>query len=104
MPVDRQITEKLLDFRLRPAQVLPGAHRVETDVAANPVAVAALRADGVVFETHHLAHLIQQSQFGVRGDQVRANAVASLPVVRSSGLTSLIRLPNLLKYANETRN
>jgi hypothetical protein len=32
-----------------------------------------------VFEPHHLAHLIQQFQFGVRGDQVRANAVASLP-------------------------
>ena len=100
MPVDRQIAQKLLNLWFRPVQILAPTHPVEMDIAPNPVTVAALGADGIMLQAHHFPHLIQQFQFGVGDDEIRAHAVSTLPTVCSPGLTALIGLHKLLKYAN----
>jgi len=58
---------------------------VKLDIAPNPIAVAALRANGVMLKPHDLAHLIQHLELGVGDDQVGPRAAALPPSARSSG-------------------
>ena len=57
--------------RQRLLRGLPGPHfprmplAVKEDVAPNPLPVRLLRAPGVMFEAHDLAHLLPQTQLGI---------------------------------------
>ena len=65
MALDRQVAQEQLDLGLRSLQIVPRLHLMKLNVAANPIAVAALGTDRVVLEAHHLAYLVQQLQLGV---------------------------------------
>jgi len=68
---DCQIAQKKLDFGFARCEVLPRAHLVKANLAANPVAVAALRADRVVFESQHFSDLVHELKFWVGDDRFR---------------------------------
>lgn len=55
---DSQVGEEGGDFCR--AHIAGMAHMMKADKARNPVGVRFLGADGIVFETQHIADLIQQ--------------------------------------------
>jgi hypothetical protein len=57
-----------------------------------------------MFQPHHLPHLNQHLRLGVGDDQFGTYRATLFLTVRSPGLTYLMRLHRLLKYANEARD
>jgi hypothetical protein len=95
--LDGQIAEKLLDLGLRAGQqLLTQLHLVEVDVPPDPVTVRALGVDGIVFEPHHLPHLVQQLELGIGGDKFPSRPRAP-PPPGTWGLTLGVEFHNLLE-------
>jgi hypothetical protein len=65
LPVHRQITEEQLHFLGSRQQFLPGAHLVELDIAANPLAISLLDADRVMLDSQYFPNLVHQFELGV---------------------------------------
>ena len=97
MAIDRQITEKQLDFGCAWYQVLARAHLMKPNVAANPVTVAPLCTDGLMSKAQHLADLVHELKLGIRYDSLEVALIVAKSLV-CWDLTTAI-LMHTLAYA-----
>ncbi len=68
-PLNCQVAEEELDLLFGSAvELLALLHVVEFDVSADPLAVTALGADGVMLETQDLPDLVHELKLGVGDD------------------------------------
>ena len=58
--IDRQVGQERLDLGFGGEEVLARPHAVETDESYDPLDIGSLSVDGVVMQTEHLSHFIEE--------------------------------------------
>lgn len=55
------------------------------NVPLDPVSIAALRANGIALESHHLTQLLKQLEFGIWGDEIGPTGLRRLEGIGLGG-------------------